>query len=76
MVTYDPRGMSWDQWCALTAEQFASQSLGTVTEDHWKEWADAVAGISNFMASGVPDSRGFGTWQEWAARLTGIMTIG
>jgi hypothetical protein len=76
MVTYDPRGMNWDQWCALTAEQFASQSLGTVPEDKWHEWADAVAGISNFMASGVPDSRGFGTWQEWAARLTGIMTIG
>jgi hypothetical protein len=76
MVTYDPRNMSWDQWCKLTSEQFASQSLGTLPEERWREWADAVSGISNFMASGVPDSRGFLAWQEWAARLTGIMTIG
>jgi hypothetical protein len=76
MVTYDPRGMNWDQWCALTAEQFASQSLGTLPEAQWHDWANAVAGISIFMDSGVPDSRGFGTWQEWALRLTGIMTIG
>lgn len=75
MVTYDPRGMNWDQWCALTSELFASQSLGTVPEEKWKQWADSVAGISNFMDSGVPDSRGFLTWQEWATRLTGIMTI-
>jgi hypothetical protein len=76
MVTYDPRGMSWDQWCALMAELFASQSLGTAPEDKWKEWADAVAGISIFMDSGVPSSKGFNAWQDWAVRLTGIMTIG
>ena len=36
MVTYDKRGMSWDQWCKLTSEQFASQSLGTLPEERWK----------------------------------------
>jgi hypothetical protein len=76
MVTYDPRNMTWEQWCKLMSELFASQSLGIVPEDKWKQWADAVAGISDFMASGVPDSRGFSSWQEWATRLTGIMTIG
>jgi len=76
MVTYDPRGMTWDQWCRLMSELFASQSLGTLPENKWQEWADAVAGISNFMASGVADSRGFKTWQDWAAHLTGTMTIG
>jgi len=76
MVTYDPRYMTWDQWCPLMAELFAQQSLGTMPEAKWKDWANGVAGIGTFMASGVPDSRGFNTWQDWASRLVGIMSIG
>jgi len=34
-----------------------------------------MAGIGYFMNSGVPDPRGFKTWQEWASQLVGIMTI-
>ena len=45
MIVYDPRGMTWDQWCALNAELFAPQQLGTLPEDRWREWGDAVAGI-------------------------------
>ena len=71
-MIYDPRGMTWDKWCALTAEQFAAQQLGTVPEDQWRTWVDALAGNDIFMASGVPDSRGFGTWQEWAQQYIGI----
>ena len=75
MIMYDPRGMEWPQWCKLTAELFASQDLGTLPEEKWKDWADAFAGVGYFASSGVPDSKGFSSWQAWAARLVGIMAI-
>jgi len=75
MVVYDPRGMTWDQWCALTNELFAPQQLGTLPEDRWQEWGNAMAGIGYFMNSNIPDTRGFANWQDWAASLVGIMRI-
>lgn len=75
MVTYDPRGMTWDQWNALTAELFAQQQLGTVPEQNWKEWVDALIGVGYFQNSGVADARGFDTWQDWANHLLGTMSI-
>lgn len=75
MTTYDPRGMTWDQYCALMAELFAVQELGTVPEERWRDWVDGMTGIGYFLNSGVPDSRGFETWQDWAQRLVGIMDI-
>lgn len=74
-VTYDPRNMEWDYWCALMAEQFASNQLGTIPEDRWQEWANALAGIGYFTRAGIPDSRGFETWQDWALALTNAMTL-
>ena len=75
MVVYDPRGMTWDQWCALMAEQFAGNQLGTVPEERWKEWAAGMNGIGYFGQSDIPDGRNFGSWQQWAAALVGIMSI-
>jgi hypothetical protein len=57
------------------SELFASQSLGVLPEDKWRDWANAFAGVGYFASSGCPDSRGFPTWQEWAARLVGIIAI-
>lgn len=68
---YDPRNMEWDTWCALMAELFAANQLGTVPEDKWRDWADALSGIGRFP--GVPDSRGFETWQEWAFALNNAL---
>lgn len=75
MTTYDPRGHSWDSWCALMDELFSQQQLGTVPEDRWREWGDGMAGIGYFMSSGVPDTRLFERWEDWAASLVGIMSI-
>ena len=75
MIVYDPRAMHWDQWCSLVAEQFAAQQLGTTSEENWREWADGMASIGYFLNSGVPDSRGFNSWQEWAVRVVGIMSV-
>jgi hypothetical protein len=75
MTPYDPRNMSWDQWCKLTEEQFAQQQLGNVPEELWKVWVDGLAGVGNFMNSGVPDSRGFEKWQDWAEQFVGIMSM-
>jgi hypothetical protein len=75
MTTFDPRGLSWDMWCELMADLFAAQQLGTVPEDRWREWGDGMAGIGYFMSSGVPDTRSFERWEDWAASLVGIMDI-
>jgi len=64
---YDPRGMTWSYWCAIMAEEFAANQLGTVSEENWAQWADGLAGIGRFP--GVPDSRGFKSWQDWAFAL-------
>jgi hypothetical protein len=76
MITYDPRGMTWDQYCKLMAELFAANQLGTVPEENWRQWVDGLNGIGYFVQSGVPDARNFKTWQDWASQMTGIMSIG
>ena len=68
---YDPRGMTWAYWCALMSELFAANQLGVVSEDNWQQWADGLAGIGRFP--GVPDSRGFASWQDWAFALNNAL---
>jgi hypothetical protein len=75
MISYDPRGMTWDQYCKLMAELFAPNQLGYVEEEHWREWVDGLNGIGYFVQSGVPDHRGFETWDQWAESMVGIMNI-
>lgn len=75
MITYDPRGHTWDSWCSVMAELFAPQQLGTTTEERWREYATGMQGIGYFVQSGIPDDRGFETWQDWAKSLCGIMSI-
>ena len=64
---FDPRGLTWERWCSAMAERFAANQLGTIPEQNWRKWADALAGIGRFP--GVPDSRGFQKWQDWAFAL-------
>ena len=68
---YDPRNLSWDMWCALMAELFAANQLGVVSEDRWREWADALSGIGRF--AGVPGANGFELWQDWAFALANAL---
>ena len=74
-TTYDPRGMEWPQYCGLMAELFASNQIGTVPEENWRGWVDGLNGIGYFVNSGIPDQRMYGSWQEWAQALVGIMSI-
>jgi len=75
MTTYDPRDMEWDYWCSLTNELFAAQQLGTVEETKWREWVDGLSGIGLFGSSGVPDSRMFDNWRDWAFAFTNAMSM-
>ena len=75
MIVYDPRYMNWNNWCALMAELFAPQNLGTVPEEKWRDWGAALAGIGYFNSSGIPDTRGFNTWQEWAVRVVDALSV-
>jgi len=76
MITYDPRGMTWDQYCKLMAELFAPNQLGYVKEENWRQWVDGLNGIGYFVQSGVPDHRGFDHWYQWAEQMVGIMSVG
>ena len=75
MVSYDPRGMTWNQYCKLMNELYASQPLSVVQEDKWREWATKFTGITPVIASGVPDHQGFKDWQDWAKSVVGILSI-
>jgi hypothetical protein len=75
MISYDPRGMTWDQYCKLMAELFAPNQLGYVPEDNWRIWVSGLNGIGFFVESGIPDHRGFDTWQQWAEQMCGIMSL-
>jgi len=74
-ITYDPRGMDWSQYNKLMAELFAPNDLGYVPEERWRDWVDGMNGIGYFVQSNIPDHRMFGTWQEWAEQLVGIMSL-
>jgi len=67
--------MTWDQYCKLMAELFAPNQLGYVPEDNWRIWVSGLNGIGFFVESGVPDHRGFDTWQQWAEQMCGIMSL-
>jgi hypothetical protein len=68
--------MEWDYYCQLMAELFASNEIGTVPEDRWRDWVDGINGIGLFSQSATPDHRMFETWQDWAEQMVGIMNIG
>ncbi len=67
--------MTWDQYCKLMAELFAPNQLGYVPEDNWRIWVSGLNGIGFFVESGIPDHRGFDTWQQWAEQMCGIMSL-
>lgn len=75
LITYDPRGMDWNQYCKLMEELFAPNQLGHVDEAHWVDWVDGMNGIGYFTQSGIPDARQFSDWRDWASAMCGIMSI-
>jgi hypothetical protein len=76
MVTYDPRNLDWDTYCKFMAELFATNSIGIVPEENWRDWVDGLNGIGAFEQSAIPDQRMCETWQDWAEQMVGIMSIG
>jgi hypothetical protein len=76
MVAYDPRGMTWDQYCKLMCELFATRQLSVVDEEHWRGWVDAFSVFGGLEQSGLPDSRTFNDWRDWAEQAVGILNVG
>jgi hypothetical protein len=71
----DPRGITWDTYCKRMEELFASDQLGYVEEKDWRLWADGLQGIGYFVMSGIPDSRNYDNWKDWAQAVVGILSI-
>lgn len=76
MIAYDPRGMTWDQYCKLMVELFATRQLAVVPEEHWREWVDGFSTFGGLEQSGLPDSRAFHNWEDWAEQAVGILNVG
>lgn len=76
MVAYDPRGMTWDEYCKLMNELFATRQLSVVPEENWKDWVNAFSVFGGLEQSGIPDARTFDNWQEWAEQAVGILNVG
>ena len=75
MIVYDPRGMTWEQYCKLMQELFAPQQIGSVPEELWRDWVDGINGIGFFVQSAIPDHHMFTDWQDWAMAMCGIMVL-
>jgi len=75
VITYDPRGMTFDQYCKLMEELFAPNQIGHVEEKDWRIWVDGINGIGYFGSSAIPDQRMCATWQDWAEQMVGIMSL-
>lgn len=76
MLSYDPRGMTWDTWCKLMCELVASQQLTPVPESAWPSWVSSFLTYGNVAQQGVPSAHGFRTWREWAEQLMGLADFG
>lgn len=76
MVAYDPRGMTWDQYCKLMVELFATRQLSVVPEEEWRGWVDGFSTFGGLEQSGLPDSRAFNNWEDWAEQAVGILNVG
>jgi hypothetical protein len=57
------------------AELFSGNDIGTVPEEHWRDWVDGINGIGLFGQSAIPDQRMFEKWQDWAEQMVGIMSL-
>ena len=68
--------MTWSQYNKLMTELFASNDLGYVPEEKWRDWVDGMSGIGFFVQSAIPDQRSFENWQDWAESMVGIMNLG
>ena len=68
--------MDWPQYNKLMTELFASNDVGYVEEENWRQWVDGLNGIGYFGQSAIPDQRMFSTWQDWAEQMVGIMSLG
>ena len=75
MVTYDPRGMTWDQYCNLMQELFSISPFGSVDESHWQDFGIRMIANGYFANSAIPDPRAYPTWQNWAEALRGILSL-
>ena len=78
-MAYDPRGMSFERWSALTAQSLLPYGsvASSAQEETWKQWGESVKNVPALQARSVPSTRGFSDWQSWAFRLNeGLRSLG
>ena len=75
MISYPSTNVSWEDWCGSMAELFASNQLGFLPEEKWRDYADGMQGIGYFVQNGIPEHRNYSDWRSWANDLAGIMNV-
>lgn len=69
-----PIGISFTDWAANLRNEYPALEFPIITDENlWKEWAQSLILEPSFNNVALPDSRLFGSWQEWAIRFTEII---
>lgn len=71
MLVVDPRGMTVENWTALSAFYLAPYgTLPKLTDpDLWRDWAAVVINFPAIAGLNPPNPAGFDDWIDWAPRF-------
>lgn len=69
-LIYDPRGHTFESWAALMCELYAAQQLEMPSQwTDWQLWGEGLKAIDVFTNEGIPGTRNFANWSDWAEAL-------
>lgn len=71
-LIYDPRGHTFESWASLMCELYAAQQLEVPNSmSDWRTWGESLKAIDVFTNEGIPGTRTFDNWQDWAQAVVG-----
>jgi hypothetical protein len=73
-LIYDPRGHTFNSWAALMCELYAAQQLEIpASTTDWRKWGESLKAIDVFTNEGIPGTRTFENWMDWAQAVVGAV---
>lgn len=72
-IPFLPDGEPWEDWNGSMLEYFGQEPIPYVTEENWKDFAQAMVGTSTFAAYALPGPDGYERWQDWVFAIIGLV---